>query len=150
MASDWNLAKPASLVSRSYMAHLKIGIHVETLPVHLFKSSFGPFLELLNENGIKYNMREVRIGVPMASSGTLEIIKVISDATFWPAVAAVIVAFINRRNGRKVIITIKDRTVLHVEELSLAELGKMLQLADSIMAIDPNANKESNSGAAET
>lgn len=114
---------------------------MDTLPIHLFKSSFGPFLELLHEHGLKYQMREVRIGVPMASGGTLEVIKVIGDATFWPAVAAVVVAFINRRSGRKVIITTKDHIVVHVEGLSMTDLEHVLQLADNMTAIDPKPMK---------
>ncbi|WP_287953371.1 MULTISPECIES: effector-associated constant component EACC1 [Diaphorobacter] len=123
---------------------------METLPVHLFKSSFGPFLELLNEHGLKYQMREIRSGVPMASGGTLEVIKAVGEAAFWPAIAAVVVAFINRRNGRKVIITTKDKTVVHVEGLSMAELEHVLQIAENITAIDPNPNKESVGGINET
>ena len=123
---------------------------MDTLPVHLFKSSFGPFLELLNEKGLKYRMRAVRSGVPMASGEALELIKAIGDATFWPAVAAVVVAFINRRNGRKVIITTKDKTVVHAEGLSLAELEHVLELAENITAIDPNPNEKSASESEET
>lgn len=111
---------------------------METLPVYLFKSSFRPFLELLNENDLQYRMREVRTGVPMAAGGTLELIKAIGDVAFWPALAAVVVAFINRRNGRKVIITTKDKTVIHAEGLSFTELERILQLAENITAIDPN------------
>ena len=123
---------------------------METLPIHLFKSSFGPFLDLLNEHKLKYQMREVRVGVPMASGGTLEVIKAIGDAAFWPAIAAVVVAFINSRSGRKVIITTRDRTVVHVEGLSMAELENVLKLAENITAIDPNPIKESNSDSSKT
>lgn len=123
---------------------------MDTLPVHLFRSSFGPFLNLLNEHGLKYQMREMRAGVPMASGGTLEVIKAIGDATFWPAVAAVVVAFINRRSGRKVIITTKDQTVVHVEGLNMAELEHVLQLAENMTAIDPNPIDEATSGISKT
>jgi hypothetical protein len=123
---------------------------METLSIHLFRSSFGPFLELLNEHGLKYQMREVRAGIPIASGGTLEVIKAIGDATFWPAIAAVVVAFINRRSGRKVIITTKDKEVVHVEGLSMAELERVLQLAENVTAIDPNPIDDRSSGTSET
>lgn len=123
---------------------------MNTLPVHLFKSSLGPFLELLNEHGLKYEMRSVRSGVPMASGGTLELVKAIGDAAFWPALAAVITAFINRRNGRKVIVTTKDMTVVHVEGLSMAELEHVLALAENITAIDPNSTGTAAVKSAET
>lgn len=115
---------------------------MDTLPVHLFKSSFGPFLDLLNEHGLRYEMRAVRSGVPMASGGTLELVKAIGDATFWPAVAVVVAAFINRRNGRKVIITTKDKTVVHAEGLSMDELEHILKLAEDVTAFDPNPTEE--------
>lgn len=123
---------------------------MDTLPVHLFKSSFGPFLDLLNEHGLKYEVRAVRSGVPMASGGTLELVKAIGDAAFWPAVAVVVSAFINRRNGRKVIITTKDRTVVHAEGLSMAELEHVLELAENVTAIDPNPTEEAAGERAET
>ena len=111
------------------------------LPVHLFKDSFGPFLALLNENGIKYQMREVRAGVPMASGGTLELVQAVGNAAFWASLATVIVAFINSRRSRKVIITTKDGTVVHAEGLSPPELEQVLQRAQSLTAIDPKSTQ---------
>lgn len=108
------------------------------LSVHLFKDSFGPFLALLNENEIQYQMREVRAGVPMASAGTLELIQVAGNAAFWASVATVIVAFINSRRSRKVIITTKDGMVIHAEGLTSTELEKLLEKAQSLTAIDSN------------
>ena len=116
---------------------------VITLPVHLFKDSFGPFLALLNEHGIKYQMREVRMGVPMASGGTLEIVQAVGNVAFWASLATVLVAFINSRRGRKVIITTKEGTVVHAEGLSLKELETVLERAQNLTAIDPNKSPES-------
>lgn len=115
---------------------------MSTLPVHLFKDSFGPFLALLNEHGIKYQMREVRMGVPLASSGTLEIVQAVGNAAFWASLATVLVAFINSRRGRKVIITTKEGTVVHAEGLSLKELEQVLERAQNLTAIDPNKTSE--------
>ena len=111
---------------------------MNTLPVHLFKDSFGPFVELLNEHGIKYQMREVRMGVPMASGGTLELVQAVGNAAFWASLATVLVAFINSRRGRKVIITTKDGTVVHAEGLSPKELERVLEHAKNLTAINPN------------
>lgn len=96
---------------------------MNTLPVHFFKDSLGPFLALLNEHGIKYQMREVPMGVPMASGGTLELVQAVGNAAFWASVATVLVSFINTRRGRKIIITTKDGTVVHAEGLSITELA---------------------------
>jgi len=32
------------------------GGQLETLPVHLFRDSFGPFITLLNEHEVRYSM----------------------------------------------------------------------------------------------
>jgi hypothetical protein len=122
---------------------------MESLPIHLFKDSFVPFVQLLDEHGVKYQMRQVRAGVPMASSGVLEVMQAVGNAAMWGALATVVVAFINSRRGRKVIITTKDNTVLHVEGLSMAELERVLEHAKNLTAIDPgkgNTGKDEDGG----
>ena len=53
---------------------------METLSVHLFRDSFGPFIALLNEHEVRYSMRQVRSGVPMASS---EIVEILTSPAIW-------------------------------------------------------------------
>ena len=118
---------------------------MKVLPVHLFKDSFDPFLALLNEHQVTYQMREVRAGITMASSGVVEILQVVGNAAMWAALASVLVAFINSRRGRKVIITTKDNTVIHAEGLSVKELEKVLEQAKSLTAFDPT-KKEADQG----
>ncbi|MDH0474471.1 hypothetical protein N7362_06515 [Aeromonas caviae] len=89
-----------------------------TLPAHVFKDSFRPFVELLNEHQVKYQMREMRSGVPMASSGVIEIVRAIGAASMWAGLAAVFVAFIKSRSSRKVIVTTKNNTTIHAEGLT--------------------------------
>ena len=48
---------------------------METLSVHLFKDSFGPFIALLNEDQVKCQMREIRSGILMGSSDVVEIVQ---------------------------------------------------------------------------
>ncbi|RNF31202.1 hypothetical protein NM04_08370 [Massilia aurea] len=111
---------------------------MKSIPVHLFKESFGPFVQLLNANGVEYRMHQIRAGVPMASAGALEVMQAVGNAAMWGALATVVVAFINSRRGRKVIITTREDTVVHVEGLSMAELERVLDQAKSLTAIDPN------------
>ena len=106
---------------------------METLPIHVFKDSFGPLIALLNEHRIKYMMREVRSDVPLASSGVIEIVQ---SAAMWGALAGVVVAFIKARNGRKVIITTKDNNIVHAEGLCPKELEKVLAHAKSLAAME--------------
>lgn len=124
---------------------------METLPIHTFKKSFGPILELLNEHELKYKMREIRSGEAMASATTIEL--VLSTA-MWGALSAVLIAFIKAHFGRKVMITTKENGTIHAEGLTSKELEKVLQQAKNITAIDitktdsevkePNKYKETN------
>lgn len=107
-----------------------------TFPVHLFKASFGPFVQLLNEHNLTYQTREFRSGSVMASGGTVEIVQAVGNVAFWPSLATVIVAFIKSRRSRKVIITAKDGTAVHAEGLTQDELEKILKQARNLTAID--------------
>lgn len=94
------------------------------LEIHVFKSSFQPVTALLWE-GLNWSMKQQRSGEILASSGILE---VALNASAWASIAAVLIAFIKARNGRKVIITTKEHKTIHVEGLS---------------AIDPNSKESS-------
>ena len=83
-------------------------------------------------------MREVRMNVPVATGGTLEIIQAVGNVAMWGSLATVIVAFIKSRRGRKVIITTKDGSVVHAEGLSQAELNDLLEKAQNLTVFDPN------------
>lgn len=117
-----------------------------TLQVHLFRASFGPFVQLLNEHELKYQMGDVRSGAVIASGGTLEIVYAIGNAAFWASLATVIVAFINSRRSRKVIITTKDGTVVHAEGLDEKELEEVLVHARNLTAIDTSDNGAAKHG----
>lgn len=108
---------------------------MESLELHLFKDSFGPFTTLLNEHSVKYQMRQARSGVSMASSGVVELLQA---ASLFPSLAVVICAFLKNKRSRKVIITTKDNLVVHAEGLNEAELTKVLEQAKNLTAIETN------------
>ncbi len=110
---------------------------MKSLPVHLFKDGFGPFLALLNEKQVPYTMREQRAGVPMASSGVIEILQ---SAAMWGGLASVIIAYLKVSHGRKVIITTKDDKVIQAEGLTHKELEQMLQYAKNLTAIETKSD----------
>lgn len=112
---------------------------MEHLHVHVFKDSFGPMIELLNAHGVKYQIREQRSGAVMAAAGVIEVLQ---SAAMWGALAAVVVAFIRGRNGRKVIITTKNNEIIHAEGLNPKELEEILKRSKSLAAVDPNKNTE--------
>jgi hypothetical protein len=107
--------------------------NMDVIPINVFKHSFGPILELLNENDLRYQMREVRSGAVMASSGAIE---VIVNASLWVSLASVIITFIKAKNSREVIIQTKDKKVIHAKGLDSKQLEKILKEASNITAID--------------
>jgi hypothetical protein len=112
----------------------------ETIHVFLFRQSFGPFIELLNEHKVKYSMRQMRTGVVMAGpGGALEILQ---STAMWGAIAAVLVAYINSRRGREVMITLKNNAVVHAKGLSMEELEQVLQHAESMAIIDTSKDEQ--------
>ena len=106
---------------------------MESLRIHLFKDSLDSFVELLDEHGIAHRYQDPRAGGPMVSGHVFEVLQ---SAAMWGALATVIIAFINRRRGRKVIITTKDGIVVHAEGLSTKEIEKVIGEAKSLAAID--------------
>ena len=117
---------------------------MDTLPLHLFKESFSEILELLTEHNVKYQMREVRMNVPMAAGGTLEIIQAVGNVAMWGSLATVLVSYINSRRGRKVINTTKDGAVVHAEGLSESELNSLLEQAKNLTVFDPNKSEKNS------
>lgn len=53
---------------------------MEYFKINVFRESFGPIIELLNEHKVEYQMREVRSGVVMNSSGVIEVLQ---SAAMW-------------------------------------------------------------------
>ena len=106
---------------------------MDVLPVHVFKSSFGPIVTLLNDNNVDYQMTAVRSDVVMASSG---IIEVLVNASIWVSLASVIITFIKAKNGREVMITTKDNKVIHAKGLNSKQLQSILEQASDVKAID--------------
>jgi hypothetical protein len=112
---------------------------MNVIPMHVFKHSFGPMITLLNDNDIKYQMREIRSGSVVASSGVIEII---ANASIWVSLASVIIAFIKAKNSREIMITTKDNKIIHAKGLDSKQLQSVLQQAKDIKAID--TGKEQN------
>jgi hypothetical protein len=106
---------------------------MDVIPIHVFKHSFGPITSLLNDNDVKYQMRETRSVRAMASSGVIE---VIANPYIWVSLASVIIAFIKAKNSREVMITTKDNKIIQAKGLDAKQLQIVLQQAKDIKAID--------------
>ncbi len=114
-----------------------------SIRIHLFKHSREPVLSLLAEHGVDFVQHAPTPGVIMAAGEWVEVLKTVTIAA---PLAGVVVAFLKHRHGRKVIITSRDRTVIHAENLTHSELVMVLEKAASVTAIDtgqsPKADKD--------
>lgn len=106
---------------------------MDVLPLHVFKDSFGPIVNLLNENGITFKEQETRSAEIMASSFTLD---VVIDGDTWRSLATVIVSFIQGEAGREVFITTEDNRVIQSSGLGAQTLQDILERAARLLAAD--------------
>lgn len=114
---------------------------METLVLHVFKDSFGPILELLNEHKVKYQMHMARAGTPMAASQAIELIL---HPAMWGALATIVVVFVKAKHGRKVTITTKEDEIFHAEGLTKEELEPILKRAKNLVAVDTKPERTEN------
>lgn len=99
----------------------------------LFRNSEVSFLQLLNDADVSYEKRYPNSGSVMAS-GTMIVLG--QTAAIAGSVATIIVAWLKARSSRKVIITLKDKQVVHLEGYSAGEVKALLQVADQVAVID--------------
>ena len=86
--------------------------------IALFKDSRASFLQDLSEAGIDFEESRPIPGRIMASATYVAIAQI---ATVSGAVATVLVAWIKARASRKVILTLKDQKIVHLEGFSALE-----------------------------
>ena len=88
-------------------------------------------LEEFEAAGVEYARRRPQPGMDTSAGQVLETL------TFSvPAVAGIIVAWLNARPSRKVTVTLKDDTTWHAAGKSVAEVEKLLNGAKSILALE--------------
>jgi len=114
-----------------------------TLKVDLFKSSYDPFVSLLEESGIEYKKINYPAGVIMNAGSAIEVISAISSISPWGALAIVLVAWVNKQSKRSVIITTKDNKIIHFNSqgYSSKEVESFLKDAGNITVIDASNKK---------
>lgn len=72
----------------------------------------------------------------MAAGWAIEVFSAVKDATPWGALAVVIVAWLRAKSSRKVIVTMNNNTVAHMEGLSVKEVAEVLEAAKSAAIIE--------------
>lgn len=114
---------------------------VYVLSFSLFKHSEKSFLSALDEASIDHSRVQMFSSRPQMS-GIVETISAISDAMPWNAIAKVIVAWIDARKSREVIIQIESGGIMHAKGYSAKDVQAMLPESVSIMVIDTEPDSE--------
>ncbi|WP_395026130.1 hypothetical protein [Comamonas odontotermitis] len=99
----------------------------------LFKDSKESFLSELNRSSIEYKPIEAFSSGILASGELISLAQAVVSST---AFAAIVAAWLKARASRKVIVTTKGNKVVHLEGYSVAEVEKILSLADRVAVID--------------
>lgn len=105
-----------------------------------FREDSDSLLMLLDQNGVSYVRRQPTIGVPMAAGITVEVLIDASEIAL--AVAWALTAYLKNRRSRKIIVTLKDETIVHAEGYSSKELAEILPIAKHIAVFDPEHRKK--------
>lgn len=107
---------------------------ISVLRVNLFKDSHEPFLALLQEHGVAYEELLLKANTPMAAGFVVEILQ--TSAPWAAALATVVCAFLKNRSSRKVMVTMKDGSVVHCEGLGEEDVARVLEHARNMAAIE--------------
>lgn len=95
-------------------------------------------LDDLTAAGIEYEIRLPRPGVIMNSGELVDLAKYMKDHAGWAmAIAAVLVAWIRAKSGRKVMVTRTDSSVVtQTEGLSVNEFAEVLKMSKEVIAVE--------------
>ncbi len=101
--------------------------------IALFKDSRASFLQDLSVAGIEFEESKPIPGRVMASATYVAIGQI---AAVSGAVATVLIAWVKARASRKVILTLKDKNIVHLEGYSAKEVEALLKITESVTVID--------------
>lgn len=107
--------------------------------VALFKHSEKSFLQALTEAEIPYDQEKFEPGQIMASGA---LITIAQTAAITGAIASVVVAWIRARASRKIILTLQDGTIIHLEGESVDRVEELLPLVQRADVIDTKPNEK--------
>ncbi|MFJ4376267.1 hypothetical protein ACIP1T_27105 [Pseudomonas japonica] len=101
----------------------------------LFKHGAKSFLAALDEAGIPHGPVRMFSSAPQ-NSGLVEAITALSEAMPWNAIAKVIVAWIEARKSREIVISTGPGEWFHAKGYSASEVQKLLQISTNVTVID--------------
>lgn len=107
----------------------------ELVHLTLFKHGAESFLAALDDAGIPHSPVRMYSSAPK-NSGLVEAITALSDAMPWNAIAKVIIAWIDARKSREVIIYTEGGGSFHAKGYSASDVQKLLQISTNVAIID--------------
>ncbi|MGO0110806.1 hypothetical protein [Pseudomonas putida] len=109
---------------------------VSAIRFTLFKDSRESFLAALDDASIHHSSVIQFTGRPQAS-GFVEIISALSDAMPWNGIAKVIISWINARKSRRVMIQMKNGSIiLEINGYGAKDVERLLKACASVTVID--------------
>lgn len=109
---------------------------VSAIRFTLFKDSRDSFLAALDNASIHHTSVMQFSGRPQAS-GFVEIISALSDAMPWNAISRVIISWVKARSSRRVMIQMKDGSIiLEVDGYGAKDVERLLKACASVTVID--------------
>lgn len=120
---------------------------VSVVRLSLFKDSQVSFLAALDEANI-HHQRIHLFSSGVRASGIIETISALSDAMPWNALAKVIVAWLDARKSREVMIQMGDGKTIHAKGYSAEEVEKFLPISTTIAVIDTGSSEDSEARSA--
>ena len=116
---------------------------VSILRLELFKYSHESFLSALDAEGISHGPVH-QFSSRAQASAFIESISALSDAMPWNSIAKVMIAWIDAKKSREIIITTKDRQVFHLKGYSITEAEKIIKLSQNATIIDTDPDVKTN------
>jgi len=112
----------------------------EITPVRiaLFKHSEKTFLQALDEAEIPYQEVRPELGQILACGA---VVTIAQTAAVAGAIASVLVAWIRARASRKIILTLKDDTIVHLEGEPVDRVEELLPLVKRADVIDTESDE---------
>lgn len=108
---------------------------VSILRIELFKHSKESFILALDSAGIDHEPMRLFSMEPQNSSVT-ETISALSEAMPWNSIAKVMIAWIEARKSREIIVTTEDQKIIHLKGYSVTDAEKILKLSINAVVID--------------
>lgn len=105
----------------------------DIVKVFLFKDSYAPFVELLEESGIEFTVRTPPVGAIRNSGTEIEILGIVV-----PALAGIIIRYLKGKASREIHITTRSGDVIRAKGYDVEELGlrDVLASAKNLNVID--------------